>query len=121
MLTKWDMICGMQLLCLVLLTVMYMGGYGEDTEKGTIASFQKFSQAVPQEGITKYCQAIITGSDDNLTKILTVYQDYMKNYNRGPQARQIGAHLEGLFISHNFKGAHDEKLLQEPNTHLLEK
>lgn len=97
------------------------GGYGEDTEKGTIASFKKFAQAVPQEGITKYCQAIITGSDDTLTKILTVYQDYMKNYNKGPQARQIGAHLEGPFISYNFKGEHDEVLLQEPNIHLLEK
>lgn len=97
------------------------GGYGEDTEKGTIASFQKFAQVVPQEGITKYCQAMITGSDETLTKILTVYQDYMKNYNNGPQARQIGAHLEGPFISHNFKGAHDETLLQAPNLHLLEK
>ncbi|WP_400249048.1 hypothetical protein [Spiroplasma sp. ald] len=66
-------------------------------------------------------QAIITGSDDTLTKILTVYQDYMKNYNKSPQARQICVHLEGPFISRNFKGAHDGTLLQEPNIHLLEK
>ncbi len=74
------------------------GGYGEDTEKGTIASFQKFAQEVAQEGITKYCQTIITGSDETITVILTVYQDYMANYNKVPQARQIGAHLEGPFI-----------------------
>ncbi|WHQ37398.1 N-acetylglucosamine-6-phosphate deacetylase [Spiroplasma sp. SV19] len=97
------------------------GGYGEDTEKGTITSFQKFAQEVAQEGITKYCQTIITGSDETITSILTVYQDYMANYNKGPQARQIGAHLEGPFISKVFKGAHDESLLQKPNIDLLKK
>ncbi|WP_419334336.1 N-acetylglucosamine-6-phosphate deacetylase [Spiroplasma endosymbiont of Sarcophaga variegata] len=97
------------------------GGYGEDTEKGTIGSFQKFAQEVAQEGITKYCQTIITGSDETITSILTVYQDYMANYNKGPQARQIGAHLEGPFISKTFKGAHDETLLQAPNIELLKK
>ncbi|WP_425379714.1 N-acetylglucosamine-6-phosphate deacetylase [Spiroplasma endosymbiont of Stenodema calcarata] len=97
------------------------GGYGEDTEKGTITSFQKFAQAVAQEGITKYCQTIITGSDETITSILTVYQDYMTHYNKGPQARQIGAHLEGPFISKVFKGAHDETLLKAPDIELLKK
>lgn len=80
------------------------GVYGEDAEKGTISSFQKFAQEVAQEGITKYCQTIITGSDETITAILIVYQDYMANYNKGPQARQIGAHLEEPFISKTFKG-----------------
>ncbi|WP_237237904.1 hypothetical protein [Spiroplasma citri] len=57
------------------------GGYGKDIEKGTIASFQKFAQVVPQEGITKYCQAMITGSDETLTKILTVYPFTAFNHN----------------------------------------
>lgn len=96
------------------------GGYGKDTEKGTIASFQKFAKEVVQERITKYCQTIITGSDETITSILTVYQNYMAN-NKGPQARQIGAHLEGPFISKTFKGAHDETLLQAPNIELLKK
>ncbi|AGM26238.1 N-acetylglucosamine-6-phosphate deacetylase [Spiroplasma syrphidicola EA-1] len=97
------------------------GGYGYNFEQGTIDSFVNFAKNVTKEGITRYCQGTVTGAISNLEKILTVYADFMANHNNGPQARQIGAHLEGPFISPAFKGAHEETLLLKPDVVAMKK
>jgi len=98
------------------------GGYGVDFEtNGDVASFVKFAQNVPAEGITKYCQGSLTNSVDNLIKLYTNFGQFMSEANQGPQAICLGAHMEGPFIAPAKKGAHDPKLLMLPDIELTKK
>ncbi|AHF61489.1 hypothetical protein P344_06670 [Spiroplasma mirum ATCC 29335] len=96
------------------------GGYGHDFEEGTIAGFDEFAKKITQEGVTKFCQGTVTGSVEKVTKLMAVYGEYMTKHNKGAKALQIGAHLEGPFISHEFKGAHEETLLIKPDIKVMQ-
>ncbi len=85
------------------------GGYGYDYDTATLEGYTKVAQNLPKEGITRYCQTSVTQTDKIMSDNLKVYSEWMKNCNKGKQARQIDLHIEGPFISENKKGAHNEK------------
>jgi N-acetylglucosamine-6-phosphate deacetylase len=86
-----------------------------------VESLVKFAQKVSQEGITKYVQGSVTNSVEKMEQLYQTFGLFMKDYNHGPQAIAIGAHMEGPFISPEKKGAHDLKLLMKPNIELTQK
>jgi len=90
------------------------GGYGVDFETGTVEGYEKFAKMIAQEGVTRYCQASVTNSQENNVKYLQAFKTFMENQKEG-SAVCLGAHLEGPFISPERKGAHELSLLKKPN------
>ena len=82
------------------------GGYGYDFGDADFAKYSSFAKAITREGVTRYCPATVTLPIKEVTNILTIFSQWMKNQNIGLQARCIGAHIEGPFISPIQKGAH---------------
>ncbi len=97
------------------------GGYGTDFESASIEAYSAFAKKITQEGVTRFCQGSVTESDKNMVNSLKIYAEWMKKHNNGNQARQLGCHIEGPFISKAKKGAHELKLLLKPNINLLKK
>lgn len=98
------------------------GGYRHCLEDLTNESLNDFAKKVTAEGVTKYCQAIVTQPLDIIDKIMDFYGKWMKEENyKGIKARQIGMHMEGPFISKTKKGAHKLDLLISPSIPLVKK
>ena len=95
------------------------GGYGVAFEDASIESFSLYAQQILREGVTRFCQATVTGTNKNISQSLVIYKEWLANHNHGLQALQIGAHIEGPFISPIKKGAHPLGLLQKPSVAIL--
>ncbi len=95
------------------------GGYLYAFEQATDQAFSGLAHKLPQEGVTKYCQASVTSSVSNLVSNFKKYHAWISKHNKGPQARQIGIHMEGPFIAPEQKGAHELSLLVKPAPALL--
>ncbi len=96
------------------------GGYGNEFENATFEAFNLFAKNIAKEGVTSFCQATVTQPVNIINKALSIYAEWFKKENKGAQARQIGAHLEGPFISASKKGAHSEELLSDTNIKVMQ-
>lgn len=99
------------------------GGYGVDFEDATIDAFNLLAKKIASEGVTSYCQATVTQPDEITSKSLKVYSKWMKEENNKflKQAKQIGCHIEGPFISLEKKGAHKAELIKKCDVKLMKK
>ena len=95
------------------------GGYGVAFETGTIEAFNTYAHNILKEGVTRFCQATVTLAVPVVSKLMHLYHDWIINHNHGLQAKQIGIHIEGPFISAEKKGAHPLELLMQPNPDVL--
>lgn len=94
------------------------GGYGSsfiDGQSKLKDSLNSFAKAVVQEGVTKFCCATVTSEKAVLDDFFQQLGSYMAVPQPEQQAQVLGAYLEGPFISHEYKGAHDPNLLVAPN------
>ena len=98
------------------------GGYNHDFETSSKVDFSDFATKIAQEGVTSFCQATVTQSFDVLKKSFQLYQQWLQeNKSSQTQAKQIGIHMEGPFLSKEKKGAHKLSLLQQPNQEMVAK
>src|SRR4051795_7681922 len=76
--------------------------------------YEAVGRALAATGVTAYLPTFVTSPLGAYERALRVVSDAESA--GGP--RLLGVHLEGPFISHRWKGAHDERYIQEPDLSL---
>jgi len=92
------------------------GGYEIDNMDGDWEKINELTELLLQEGITSYFPTTMTQSPDNIEKALKAIRK-AKETNSMIQ----GIHLEGPFISSDYKGAQPDTYIIDPDKSLLEK
>lgn len=96
-----------------LIETHFHGAMGLDCSLGTREPFEAFSRYMAERGITSYVPALISSSDEVTERYIEAGNAYMAQ--SAPGAQMVGFYLEGPFLSHKYKGAHDPNVLQLPS------
>ncbi|MDR0847016.1 MAG: N-acetylglucosamine-6-phosphate deacetylase [Lactobacillales bacterium] len=95
------------------------GFAGVDTMDGDIEKYRHMLVRLAQEGTTSVILTTVTSDDDHTREAVRKITELL--YSQGPdEAKVQGIYLEGPFISPDYKGAHDEKLLRELDIKFVE-
>jgi N-acetylglucosamine-6-phosphate deacetylase len=98
-----------------LVDVQVNGAFGVDFARATPNDWVTVSRRLPATGVTAYVPTFITAPVSELGVSLDRTSAAQRaQAATGPQARILGAHLEGPFISELRAGAHDAGLMVDP-------
>jgi N-acetylglucosamine-6-phosphate deacetylase len=86
------------------------GGNGFDTMDGTRESINALSLYKLKEGVTSFCPATVTASDDMTAKAVQGVSDAIQSGTDG--AKVLGIFLEGPYLNPANKGAHPQEYLR---------
>ena len=105
------------------------GGYGYSVSSGSEGELVSWLSKLPHEGVTAVLPTVGTSADVATFAMVKNIADVMckvdvSGEHNSPEniqgAQILGIHLEGPFLDKDYRGAHDEKLLQSPNIALFE-
>lgn len=95
------------------------GAVGVDVNAADSAGLDKISQFFASKGVTAWNASIVTDTEENTIRCL---RDVAKKTKSGTMgARLLGSHLEGPFISQEYRGSMPAHLLIEGDASLLER
>jgi N-acetylglucosamine-6-phosphate deacetylase len=95
------------------------GAVGVDVNSATADDLEKMGCFFAKCGTTSWLASILTDSEEKTLWCIEQYNQYKKTKRSG--AKLIGLHLEGPFLSPQYKGAMPEDLLQNGNIELIKK
>src|SRR5438093_6074337 len=92
---------------------------GADTMDGTQESLSLMARRFAAHGVTGFLPTTMTQSLDVTTRAIREVGRYMErqedeDQDQAPRARVLGIHLEGPWISREFKGAQNERFIVPP-------
>jgi len=87
------------------------GAGGYDIMDGTVESLTALSQALLREGTTAFLGTTLASSVDQLLAVLKNITVGRTNASHSSQAELLGVHLEGPFLTREYKGAHVGKYI----------
>lgn len=93
------------------------GAVGVDVNAATADNLEKISRFVATRGTTSWLCSILTDTKEQTEWCIDQFKEHKANGSKG--ANLLGIHLEGPFLSAEYKGAMPEHLLQKPNMPLL--
>lgn len=89
------------------------GAFGSDANTSSVEDLVKQSEFMAKHGVTSYLPTIMTDDIENIkSAIKRVVQASKQKYNG---ANIVGIHMEGPYLSHEYKGAMPESFLRKPN------
>jgi N-acetylglucosamine-6-phosphate deacetylase len=102
-----------------LVDLQVNGFFGVDFIDATPADWDMIARRLPSTGVTAFVPTIITAPVQVLADGLRRAEAAIAS--QGPEdARILGVHVEGPFISERRKGAHDAALLCDPDENAIE-
>ncbi len=90
------------------------GMLGVDTSRLSQSSLGTWLNYLPKTGTLRVVPTLVSSDQKTTQEFLSIVNNGKKLQLREPFAEVIGARMEGPFISHAKKGAHNEKLLLNP-------
>lgn len=94
------------------------GAAGVDVNSADSDGYEKICRFMASQGTTGWLGSILTDTREQTLACIEEYKTWKKGTHRG--ARMLGLHLEGPFLSPEYKGAMPEQLLQKNNIPLVE-
>lgn len=93
------------------------GAVGVDVNAATAEDYEKICRFAAGNGTTSWLCSILTDTKEQTEWCIEEFKKHQKMEHLG--ANLLGIHLEGPFLSTEYKGAMPEHLLQKPNMPLL--
>lgn len=84
------------------------GSNGSDAMNAKYEDLANIASSIPAEGTTSFLFTTMTMGKDKILDALTTINGYLANP-KNDAAKPLGVHLEGPFISKEFKGAQNEE------------
>ncbi len=88
------------------------GANGSDVMDANLNSIHNIATSICKDGVTSFLPTTMTMEKEKIILALKTIEEFKKNQKEG--ASILGVHLEGPFISKDYKGAQDEKFIEKP-------
>jgi N-acetylglucosamine-6-phosphate deacetylase len=95
------------------------GAVGVDVNSASADDLEKIGCFFAGNGTTSWLASILTDSEEKTSWCIQQYNQYKNTKRQG--AKLMGLHLEGPFLSPDYKGAMPENFLQKGNIELIKK
>jgi len=104
------------------------GGYGCSANDASDDELVSWCRRLPSEGVTSLLPTTSTATNETTIVALSRIADVIRGAEADerssssllPGAQILGIHLEGPFLDRDYRGAHDESLLQPPSIALFD-
>ncbi len=117
----WRLSAGGRMVAPGLIDIHIHGTDGFDCT-GDLEQQLGMAGSMPRHGVTSYVAAVVSGSVEDMERAVRSIAEGMRVQASGDPGRKVpwqaeilGSHLEGPFISMEYKGAHDPRVVRDPS------